>query len=101
MSVYATKSRRVVGSNAGAGYELDAIAAVVLGGTSVFGGRGSLWGTLLGLCAISVLRNGVQLAALPSELAGVMTGAAGQAISWSKWCPARIGVRRIRKFGIQ
>jgi rhamnose transport system substrate-binding protein/rhamnose transport system permease protein len=61
-------------SDAGNGYELDAIAAVVLGGTSVFGGRGSLWGTVLGLAAISVLRNGFELAALPSELAGVMTG---------------------------
>jgi rhamnose transport system permease protein len=61
-------------SDAGNGYELDAIAAVVLGGTSVFGGRGTLGGTLLGLLAISVLRNGFQLAALPSELAGVMTG---------------------------
>jgi rhamnose transport system permease protein len=61
-------------ADAGNGYELDAIAAVVLGGTSVFGGRGSLWGTLLGLGAISVLRNGFELAALPSELAGVMTG---------------------------
>ena len=36
-------------SDAGTGYELDAITAVVLGGTSVFGGRGTLWGTLLGL----------------------------------------------------
>ena len=36
-------------SDAGTGYELDAITAVVLGGTSIFGGRGTLWGTLLGL----------------------------------------------------
>ena len=62
-------------SDAGNGYELDAITAVVLGGTSVFGGRGTLWGTVLGLFAISVLRNGLQLAALPTELAGVLTGA--------------------------
>jgi rhamnose transport system permease protein len=61
-------------SDAGANYELDAITAVVLGGTSVFGGRGNLWGTLLGLFALSVLQNGLHLAALPSELAGVLTG---------------------------
>jgi rhamnose transport system substrate-binding protein len=62
-------------SDAGSGYELDAITAVVLGGTSVFGGRGTLWGTLLGLFALAILRNGLRLAALPSELAGVLTGA--------------------------
>ncbi|MGH9159513.1 MAG: ABC transporter permease/substrate-binding protein, partial [Vicinamibacteraceae bacterium] len=62
-------------SDAGTGYELDAITAVVLGGTSVFGGRGSLWGTLLGLAALSILKNGLHLAALPSELTGVLTGA--------------------------
>ncbi len=61
-------------SDAGAGYELDAITAVVLGGTSVFGGRGTVWGTILGLFALSVLRNGLHLAALPSELTGVLTG---------------------------
>jgi rhamnose transport system substrate-binding protein len=62
-------------SDAGSGYELDAITAVVLGGTSVFGGRGTLGGTVLGLFALAVLRNGLRLAALPSELAGVLTGA--------------------------
>ena len=61
-------------SDVGTGYELDAITAVVLGGTSVFGGVGTIWGTLLGLFAISVLQNGLQLAALPSELTGVLTG---------------------------
>ena len=61
-------------SDAGTGYELDAITAVVLGGTSVFGGRGRLSGTVLGLLAIAVLKNGLQLAALPTELAGVLTG---------------------------
>jgi rhamnose transport system permease protein len=62
-------------ADAGTGYELDAITAVVLGGTSVFGGRGTLGGTVLGLVALAVLRNGLRLAALPSELAGVLTGA--------------------------
>jgi rhamnose transport system permease protein len=61
-------------SDAGTGYELDAITAVVLGGTSVFGGRGTIYGTVLGLFALAVLRNGLHLAALPSELGGVLTG---------------------------
>jgi rhamnose transport system permease protein len=61
-------------SDAGTGYELDAITAVVLGGTSVFGGRGTIWGTVLGLFALSVLKNGLHLAALPSEMIGVLTG---------------------------
>lgn len=61
-------------SDAGTGYELAAITAVVLGGTSVFGGRGSVWGTLFGLFSISVLQNGLRLAALPSEMIGVLTG---------------------------
>ncbi len=61
-------------SDVGTGYELDAITAVVLGGTSVFGGRGTIWGTVLGLFALSVLQNGLHLAALPSELTGILTG---------------------------
>jgi ribose transport system permease protein len=41
--------------------ELDAIAAVILGGTSLFGGRGSLWGSLLGAILITMIRNGMNL----------------------------------------
>src|ERR1035437_10105404 len=61
-------------SDAGTGYELDAITAVVLGGASVAGGRGTILGTVLGLFSISVLQNGLHLAALPSELTGILTG---------------------------
>jgi rhamnose transport system substrate-binding protein len=61
-------------SDAGSGYELIAITAVVLGGTSIFGGRGSVAGTLLGLFAIVILQNGLRLSALPAELTGVLIG---------------------------
>src|SRR5580704_6684128 len=61
-------------SDAGTGYELDAITAVVLGGASVAGGRGTVLGTVLGLFSISILQNGLHLAALPSELMGILTG---------------------------
>lgn len=68
-------------ADAGMGYELFAITAVVLGGTSIFGGRGSVTGTLLGVAAIAVLKSG--LATLPAvirwnaaeEIAGLATGA--------------------------
>jgi rhamnose transport system permease protein len=61
-------------ADAGTGYELMAITAVVLGGTSIFGGRGHVLGTLLGLFAIAVLQNGLRLADLPAELAGILVG---------------------------
>lgn len=47
--------------NAGLSYELDAIAAVVIGGTSLSGGKGSIWGTVLGAVIIGVLNNGLVL----------------------------------------
>lgn len=62
-------------SDAGTGYELLAITAVVLGGTSIFGGSGTILGTLLGLFAIVVLQNGLRLSAMPAELSGILTGA--------------------------
>jgi ribose transport system permease protein len=47
--------------NAGTSYELDAIAAVVIGGTSLNGGRGTVWGTVIGAVIIGVLNNGLVL----------------------------------------
>jgi rhamnose transport system permease protein len=61
-------------SDAGTGYELIAITAVVLGGTSIFGGSGTILGTLMGLAAIVVLQNGLRLSAWPTEVAGVSAG---------------------------
>ncbi len=60
-------------SDAGAGYELLAITAVVLGGADIFGGRGSIQGTLLGLCAIVIVQNGLRVSAFPGEFAGILT----------------------------
>jgi rhamnose transport system substrate-binding protein len=62
-------------SDAGTGYELIAITAVVLGGASIFGGRGTILGTVLGLYAIVILQNGLQLSTMPAELTGILTGA--------------------------
>jgi len=62
-------------SDAGTGYELMAITAVVLGGASIFGGRGTVLGSVLGLFAIVILQNGLRLSSQPAQLAGILTGA--------------------------
>jgi rhamnose transport system permease protein len=61
-------------ADAGTGYELLAITAVVLGGTSIFGGRGRISGTLLGLFAITILERGMKLADLGDQLAQILVG---------------------------
>jgi rhamnose transport system permease protein len=62
-------------SDMGTGIELDAITAVVLGGTSIFGGRGTVVGTLLGLILIQALKNGLSLAGVKSDGTVVLIGA--------------------------
>ncbi|WP_210366145.1 ribose ABC transporter permease [Bacillus sp. REN3] len=59
---------------AGASYELDAIAAVVLGGTSLSGGRGWIFGTLVGALIIGVLNNGLNLLNVSSFYQQVVKG---------------------------
>lgn len=60
--------------NAGAGFELDAIAAVVIGGTSTTGGRGSMTGTLIGVLLIGVINNGLDLLNVTSYYQQVVMG---------------------------
>lgn len=59
---------------AGMGYELDAIAAVVLGGTNLFGGEGELWGTLVGAFIMGILNNGLNMLNVSSFYQQVVKG---------------------------
>jgi ribose transport system permease protein len=58
----------------GLGYELEAIAAVVIGGTSLQGGKGSIVGTLIGALIMSVLTNGLRIMSIPQEWQTVVVG---------------------------
>jgi ribose transport system permease protein len=58
----------------GQGYELDAIAAAVIGGTSLSGGEGSIMGTIIGAFIISTLTNGLRILSVPQEWQTVITG---------------------------
>lgn len=59
----------------GLGYELEAIAAVVIGGTSLAGGRGTILGTLIGALIMAVLTNGLRVLSVAQEWQTVVTGA--------------------------
>lgn len=61
-------------SNAGGGFELDVIAAVVLGGTSLFGGRGTMLGTMLGALTVAVIGNGLILCHMSPFLTPIVEG---------------------------
>ncbi len=59
----------------GSGYELEAIAAVVIGGTSLSGGSGTILGTIIGAFIMSVLTNGLRILSIPQEWQTVIIGA--------------------------
>ena len=60
--------------NAGIGFELDAIAAVVMGGTAITGGRGSIVGTLIGAVMLGVLNNGLNMMGVSPYLQNIIKG---------------------------
>jgi simple sugar transport system permease protein len=80
-------------SNAAVGFELDAIAAVVLGGTSLFGGRGTIVGTILGGLTIAVIGNGLILLHVSPFYTQIVTGAI---ILGAVWLNARVFARLAR-----
>ena len=69
-------SSRVISGppNLGSGYELSAIAAVVIGGASLMGGRGTIWGSFLGLLLIQTLNNGLDILIIPAYWQRVISG---------------------------
>ena len=79
VSVAATLQVARIGSmdtaSAGSGYELEAIAAVIVGGTSMSGGKGSVLGTVLGMLIIGVMNNLLNLLGVPSFLRNAFKGA--------------------------
>jgi ribose transport system permease protein len=73
-AIVLTAKFQLADTGAGAGAELNAIAAVVIGGTSLSGGRGSIVGSLVGALTIAVLNSGLVLVGVPDTLQGVIIG---------------------------
>jgi ribose transport system permease protein len=72
--MFLTRLGSVSSSDAGMSYELDAIAAVIIGGASMSGGRGSLRGTLAGILILGVVSNILDLWGVSANLKGVVKG---------------------------
>ncbi|WP_244639588.1 ABC transporter permease [Aureimonas endophytica] len=82
-------------SNSGQGFELDVIAAVVLGGTSLFGGRGTMVGTVLGALTVSVIANGLILSHMSPFLTPIITGCIILVAIWLNFRLFRGGARKV------
>ena len=61
--------------NSGTGYELEVIAMVVIGGTALMGGRGTIIGTVLGILILRVMRNGIVMVGVPGLAYNIFIGA--------------------------
>jgi simple sugar transport system permease protein len=83
-------------SNAAVGFELDVIAAVVLGGTSLIGGRGSILGTILGALTIAIIGNGLILSHVSPFFTQIVTGGI---ILFAVWLNARVFSRLVSGSG--
>lgn len=73
-SVIYVGGQGLVQTNVGVGFELQVIAAVVIGGTSIVGGKGSVIGTLLGALLVGTIRNALVVANAPALLEGLVLG---------------------------
>ncbi|MDR1768576.1 MAG: ABC transporter permease [Propionibacteriaceae bacterium] len=89
--VYWTLLRGVARGDTGSGLELQVIAAVVLGGVSVFGGVGAVYGCVAGVLLIGVLANALQVVGVTADIIKIITGGlliasvmAGSLIAWTK-----------------
>jgi ribose transport system permease protein len=73
-ALLAARFNTVSTPNFGLGFELDAIAAVIIGGTAMAGGRGSIWGTVIGVFMLQIIQNMLNMAGLSPYLQGVVKG---------------------------
>jgi ribose transport system permease protein len=73
-ALLAARFNTVSTPNFGLGFEMDAIAAVIIGGTAMSGGRGSIWGTVVGVFMLQIIQNMLNMAGLSPYLQGVVKG---------------------------
>jgi AI-2 transport system permease protein len=88
---------RNVSMTVGANVALEAVAAVILGGTAIFGGRASLLGTLLGVLLLRILQNGLLLVGVPSLWQTVVTGALILVVLVAEGLGGRLRLRAVEK----